>query len=341
MTLDEIIEYMLSSVPEEYDISVGSFFYDLLYPVAEQIYLLQKRISRLSENTFAVTAEGEYLDRKTAEQNIVRKTATYSKGTLLISGNRGEVILKGAKVAADNVLFEVNETVSITENGSVEVGATCTVSGNAGNVKKGDINRFPITLPGITAVQNITDFTGGYDAESDADLLERYIEKVSRPNVSGNKYHYIEWAKEVSGVGDVKVIPLWNGAGTVKVVIVDADNRPADSELISKVKEHIEENRPIGAEVTVVSASPVMINISVSLTADNTSNIQTTVENVLKDYLSGEAIKKEYISYAKIGSLILSISGVEDYTDLKVNSGTENIKIADGAVPVLESVVLK
>ena len=46
MTLDEIIEYMLSSVPEEYDISVGSFFYDLLYPVAEQIYLLQKRISR-------------------------------------------------------------------------------------------------------------------------------------------------------------------------------------------------------------------------------------------------------------------------------------------------------
>ena len=27
MTLDEIIEYMLSSVPEEYDISVGSIFY--------------------------------------------------------------------------------------------------------------------------------------------------------------------------------------------------------------------------------------------------------------------------------------------------------------------------
>ena len=38
---------------------------------------------------------------------------------------------------------------------------------------------------------------------------------------------------------------------------------------------------------------------------------------------------------------IFIITGVEDYTDLKVNSGTENIKIADGAVPVLESVVLK
>ena len=40
-------------------------------------------------------------------------------------------------------------------------------------------------------------------------------------------------------------------------------------------------------------------------------------------------------------SAVLYYQYVEDYTDLKVNSGTENIKIADGAVPVLESVVLK
>ena len=30
MTVDEIIEYMLASVPSEYDTSVGSFFYDIL-----------------------------------------------------------------------------------------------------------------------------------------------------------------------------------------------------------------------------------------------------------------------------------------------------------------------
>lgn len=340
MTLDEIIEYMLSGIPDEYDVSAGSFFYDLLYPVAEQIYLLQNRLNRLSVNAFALTADGEYLDRKTAEQGIARKTATYAKGTLRVSGNRGEVVSKGAKVAADNVLFSVDKTVSIPESGEVEVAATCTVSGSAGNVKAGAINRFPVTLPGLTAVENITDFTGGYDAENDADLLERYLEKVSRPNVSGNKYHYIEWAKEVSGVGDVRVIPLWNGARTVKVVIVDADNRPADSELIEKVKAHIEENRPIGAEVTVVSASPITVNVSVKLTADDTADIQTRIEIALKSYLSGEAVKKGYISYAKIGSLILSVSGVEDYTSLNVNSKTANIQIADGAVPVLGSVVI-
>ncbi len=114
------------------------------------------------------------------------------------------MILKGAKVAADNVLFEVNETVSIAENGSVEVGATCTVSGSAGNVKKGDINRFPITLPGITAVQNITDFTGGYDAESDADLLNDTLKKCHVRMSAEINIIILNGQKEVSGVGDVK-----------------------------------------------------------------------------------------------------------------------------------------
>ena len=340
MTLEEIIEYMLSSVPDEYDISVGSFFYDLLYPVAEQVYLLQNKIKTLSTNTFALTATGEYLDRKTAEQGITRKAATYSRGIVRITGNRGEIVSKGSKVAADNILFSVDETMSVPESGYVELTATCTTAGSIGNVKAGEIKRFPVTLPGLTAVENITDFTGGYDAESDADLLERYLEKVSRPNVSGNKYHYIEWAKEVVGVGEVRVIPLWNGAGTVKVVIVDTDNQPADAELIEKVKTHIDENRPIGADVTVVSATALTVNITVKLTTDETPDIQQKIEESIKSYLSIDALKRAYISYAKIGSLILSVPGVEDYTNFKINGGTANITIADGAVPVLGSVVI-
>lgn len=132
MTLEEIIEYMLSSVPDEYDISVGSFFYDLLYPVAEQVYLIQNKIKALSTNAFALTAAGEYLDRKTAEQGITRKAATYSSGIVRITGNRGEIVSKGSKIAADNILFSVDETMSIPESGYVELTATCTTAGSIG-----------------------------------------------------------------------------------------------------------------------------------------------------------------------------------------------------------------
>lgn len=340
MTVDEILNDLLASVPEEYDTSVGSFFYDHFYPVAEWLYFLQNKINELENNAFALTASGEYLDRKVAEQGITRRQSSYAKGTVRIYGNHGEIVRQNSKVAADNILFAVDKTVSIPQNGYVDVTATCVVGGSVGNVKKGEINRFPVTLPGLTAVENITDFTGGYNAETDKDLLERYIEKVSRPNVSGNKYHYIEWAKEVTGVGDAQVIPLWNGAGTVKVVIVDLDNQPASAELIDAVKSHIEENRPIGANVTVVAATALKLKITLTLVSEDKTGLSDKISAVVKDYLTEVALNKSYISYAQIGSLILSVDGIDDYRNLKINGGTSNITLATGTVPVLESVVV-
>lgn len=340
MTVDEIIEYMLASVPSEYDTSVGSFFYDLLYPVAEQIYRSQGDISTLEKNAFALTAVGEYLDRKVAEQGITRKQATFSKGTVRISGDVGAVIPKGAKVAAGDILFAVDKDTVISDSGYDDVTATCVIEGKVGNVSVGQINRFPVTLPKLTDVTNITAFTGGYDEESDSELLQRYLEKVSRPNVSGNKYHYIEWAKEITGVGEVSVIPLWNGAGTVKVIITDTNNQPANVELISEVQTYIDENKPIGANVTVVSAKALTVNISVSITNDVTEEMTENIKTAISNYLSGDAIKKWYISYAKIGGCILAVDGVDDYANLKVNGRTANISIPAGSVPVLGSVVV-
>lgn len=341
MNTDEILSDLLGRVPDEYDTSVGSFFYDILYPVALQIGYMQDTVDKLADNTFALTATGEYLDRKVAEQGITRNQATYATGTVRIYGTRGTIVLSGAKLAADTILFAVNSTVTIPEAGYVDVTATCVTAGSKGNVGVGQINRFPVTLPGLTSVENITAFTGGYDAESDFDLLERYLAKVQNPNASGNKNNYIEWAKEASaGVGSVEVVPLWNGAGTVKVIITDANNQPAEQELVTLVAQHIEENRPIGASVTVVSAEEQTITISVTIIGDKSDTVQEAIKSAVKEYLSDIALESDYVSYAKIGGLILSVDGVEDYTGLTVNSGTSNVQIDDGHVPVLGSVVI-
>ena len=112
MTVDEIHEGLLTYVPEEYDKTEGSFFYDLLRPVAVRLYVLSNRIDVLPDAAFALTATGEYLDRKAAEQGLERRAAEYAKGTVTITGRAGEVVRAGAKVAADNILYSVDETVS-------------------------------------------------------------------------------------------------------------------------------------------------------------------------------------------------------------------------------------
>lgn len=96
-------------------------FYDLLYPVAEQVFSLQNEISTLDLNAFALTAVGEYLDRKVAEQGITRKAATYATGMVRISGDVGATIQKGSKVAADEVMFAVDKTAVIPNNGYIDL----------------------------------------------------------------------------------------------------------------------------------------------------------------------------------------------------------------------------
>ena len=199
-------------------------------------------------------------------------------------------------------------------------------------------------MPDLTRVTNINDFTGGYDAETDDDLRDRYFEKVSNPITSGNKYQYEAWAKEASaGVGDAKCIPTWDGPGTVKVVITNVDNQPADSNLIDIVYKYIDSKRTVAeAELTVVSATALDVSLSLGIKyAYDGIDEDTMIKNIeaaIKSYFSEMAIAKSYISQIRIGSEVLKIAGVEDCTNIKINGSAGNVEIPVGYVPVLKGV---
>lgn len=208
----------------------------------------------------------------------------------------------------------------------------------------GAIKYFPKTLQGLQSVTNKSAFINGYDEELDIDLKERYYTKVRTPATSGNVYHYLNWSKEVTGVGDARVIPLANGNGTVKVVIINSNKTGADATLINSVKAHIEDERPIGATVTVISDSEVPINISVSLVTDDLiatkDQIKLNIESEIKSYLKAIAFNDTYISYAKIGAILLGTTGVKDYSNLKINNSTTNVNIADTEVATFGGVTI-
>lgn len=343
MTQEQILSRLLSNISSEFDKSVGSFFYDTQKPLAIELELIYSKLEAILLNGFAITAKGEYLDNKVAEQGITRKAATYAAGTVIVSGNVGSIISTGDKVASDTLVFTVAQTKYIESSGTATVNVTCDTPGKQGNVPIGAINRFPVTISGLTSVTNAGVIIGGFDEESDDELRERYFEKVSLPATSGSKYHYVMWAKEVEGVGDAKCIPLWNGNGTVKVIIINADKQAADATLIGVVTNHIEEERPIGAEVTVESAQPLVVDVSVSLTLVTGSTQQSALEKVRSNItkcLQKNAFSSEYISYAQIGGCILSCEEVLDYSDLLVNGGSANVEVSETEVPVLGVITL-
>ncbi|MCO1599818.1 baseplate J/gp47 family protein [Desulfosporosinus nitroreducens] len=344
MSSEEISTRMLGNIPTEVDKSEGSFFYDAIKSVAIELETKQEEISIALGRGFATTAEGEYLDRKVSEQNITRKPATNATGNVTITGQHGAIIKTGMKVSSASLTYTYDSEDKVIGVTTIEtVMVKCDTLGSIGNVPSDTIKFFPVSVAGLSAVTNNDAFTNGYDGEPDNELRERYLEKIRTPPTSGNKYHYSNWAKEVTGIGDAKVFPLWAGAGTVKVVIIDSNKQPPGSELVVDVANNIEDHRPIGATVTVEAAAGKDIDISVSLTisSEYTQNqVEINIQTNIIAYLAEIAFVETYVSFARIGSLILGSEGVLDYTGLTVNTGTANIAIADTEVAILGIITL-
>lgn len=338
-----ILARMLAGISDDYDKGVGSFFYDAEKPVAIELETLGASVDGLLDRAFADTATGTDLRRKCADQGISPKEATYAMGTVTIVGAPGAQIPQGTLVASDAIEYAINVDGTVPESGVLSLPVVCTVSGSAGNVPANAIKSFPVTVAGLTSVLNMDPITSGYDAESDESLRARYYSKVRTPATSGNPAHYRNWCLEVTGVGDARIIPIWNGAGTVKAIIINANKQPADTTLVSATAAYIETVRPIGASVTVVSAAAKAVTVSVHCTIASgytSGQVKAAIEANLTRYLKEIAFVQNYVSYAVVGSTILATTGVIDYSGLTVNNGTVNVTVADTEVATLGGVTL-
>jgi uncharacterized phage protein gp47/JayE len=353
---------MLSGIPEEYDTSEGSFFYDAVKPIAVELETAYQQLEEILDRGFGETAMGEWLDKKVAEQGVYRKKPTKATTIVTITGSEGAIIHIGDKVASDTATFICMETKTIDATRQVNILVECEVYGSAGNVPKGTIKSFPLTLSGLASVTNGNAVTNGYPGETDDELRQRYFDKIRTPSTSGNKYHYKNWAKEYPGVGDAKVLSYEElltvapetTPGTVKVVIIESDRTGAELELVGKVFDYIEERRPIGAKVIVESAKEVKIHIKASFVVDGNytqEEAKTNMERKMKEYFRSIAFQKPYVSYAILGSLLLEAEGVLEYSNLTIGFfdeststirwGMENISIKDDEVPVLGGITFE
>lgn len=342
-TREGIVSEMMASMPDTYDKTEGSPFFETQMPTAIQLEQMEQREDKILSNAFFDTADDEHKELIAKDRaNIERKAAVASSGMVLISGTEGAAVTKGIKVASDTVTFTVKETAVIPSSGSVRVKVECDTAGTAGNIPVGAIKDFPITISGLNTVTNEEPFTNGYAQETIAEMGVRYKEKIQNPATSGNVAHYKQWAKEVPGVGDARVFGRTPTRGSVTVVIIDVQKRAAPEELCTEVFEYIEKNRPVGADVYVNPAEELEIALSLKLlTSDPQKDYTEQINTALQEWLADQAFQTTYISYARVGDMILSVEGVIDYEDLRVNGGTANIQITDTQVAVSGGVMIE
>lgn len=333
---------MMSNVSDDYDKSNGSFIYDSTKPGAVVFSEVQKDIINVQEKIDIYNLSGDELERFVYQRTaLARKKETKAITTVVISGRVGVSVKVGDLVGTDTLNFIIKDNQTIGEEGFINATVECESYGSVGNVPANAITIFPVSISGLVDVYNPLAVANGYDAESDIELIARYFEKLQKPGKAGNVYHYLEWAKSVTGVGDAKVTPRWNGPLTVKVTIIDSNKKPADSKLIKEAADFIESEMPFGANLTVEGAVGIPINIKVELTLVQDylkEDVIINIENNITNYLKSISFQSSFVSYAKIGSAIIDSEGVLDYQNLLINNSSSNVQVNDNQVAILGGV---
>lgn len=345
-TKDTILNRMKAKIADDIDKRQGSIVHDLLSPGSIEKEMLYAELDNVLAFGFADSSYGQFLEQRTKELGIYRKQARKATGSVTFTGEVGTVIAIGTKVSTDEsepLYFLTTEEKTLDSIGEATIPVKAEAAGANGNVAQQTITLTLGDLVGVTSVINSTAFTGGVDEEEDNALLERYLEKVQTPATSGNKYQYRNWAKSVAGVFEANVYPIWNGPGTVKVVLLGDNGRSPDQTIIQNTSAYIEENRPIGASVTVTGATEVSINVSIDvvLTAGYTlTQGESEIVDALNGYFQEIAFVDPIIRYNQIVSLVLNTRSILDFTNLTLNGGTSNLTLSEEEVAIVGTVTL-
>lgn len=325
------------------DTREGSYTNELVSPTATELWKAYTAMNALLPIAFVDETSGEYIDKRCAEVGITRKAGTKAHTDLTLTGdNKTEIPAGTVFLTPDGLEYKTAAAVTIIF-GTATVTANAVEVGESYNVVANSITNQYNSIAGLSAVTNTAAAIGGTNPETDKSLVNRYYAYIQKPSASGNIHDYEKWALEVDGVGAVKVTPLANGAGTVGVLIAGSQKQPVSSEVVTACAAHIEENRPIGAAVTVTSASGLLINVSATATIDSSmtkETVQTAFKKAVDAYLKNIAFESYTVLYNRIAYLLLGIDGVSDYSALKVNDGTANITVASDEVPVLGAVTV-
>lgn len=343
MSVDSIHAGLLAGIPDSYQKSVGFPTWVLLRAMAIGLDAAEQEIetarAALDPATLTGTALEQFIYYRTGQSRV---QATFAAGSVTVTGT-GTITAGDLFSTAGGVQFRAGETVAV--DGEAEVLVSCVTPGAIGNVAAATITQMPVQIPGISAVTNSQPIAGGYDAEDDKSMLERFLTRLQNPPNGANAWQYREWALEVPGVGDARVFPLGHGANTVDVVVIDSDGKPAGSDLVAEVQEYIDPDSAgegrgkamIGAHCYVSAAEAVAVSVSVSvrrITGAAEDGTTQAVTDAVAAYLRSVAFQQNYVSYARIGEAILGAAGVQDYENLKVNGAVANVTVTERQVAV-------
>ena len=335
MTYEVIMQQMLDRVPDSFDKREGSIIFDALAPAAAELAQLYIELDVILNQTFADTSTNEYLEKRCAERGVVRNPATCAVVQGKFTPTDIDVMGKRFNCGIYNyVVTEKTEVAGVYH-------MTCETSGVEPNVIFGQL--IPIDyIGGLETAVLTAILVPGEDVESDDALRKRYFDSISSQAFGGNIADYEMKTKAIDGVGGVKVTPVWNGGGTVKLTIIASDYSVPTEVLIEKVQEEMTATAPIGHVVTVEGVDGLKIDIATEITyvdGWDWSSSGKYIETAIDEYFL--SLTREWddsntliVRVSGIEQKVLGCPGVLDIQNTVLNGVSGNIQLGAHEIPI-------
>ena len=343
-TYDTILARMMQRATTEYpnlDDREGSIIFNALAPAAMELAIAYTELDNVRNEGFVDTASREYIFVACEEIGI--DTTQFNASAGIFKGEFNLEVEIGSRWNCDLFNFEVIEYIGTNQSGNHEYQMKCESTGTGANNLTGNLSPITDSPTGLSYAYLSECLIEGENEKTDDEVRKTYYNYINSNAEDGNIAQYERWCDEYDGIGNYKIVPLWNGDNTVKVSILSASNRAATSTLIEEVQNYFDPNitgmgdgvAPIGAFVTIDTATEKPLNISATVIMKNGYSDTTGIDSALTAYFSEIAYEKSQVAYMNIGAVILGVEGVESISNLLVNNATSDINLSTYQIPVL------
>lgn len=348
ITYDKLVKEMLDTALAEttsaLDTREGSMLWYGVSPAAVELQNVYIQLDWILDQSFADTATRPYLIRRAQERGLSPYEATPSVVRAAAIPSTVNIPI-GSRFSLGTVNFVV-----IENEGSGNYQLRCETAGTVGNV----IDETLLPIQYIQRLQTLTAtevLIPGDDEEDTEHFRTRYLNSLNSQSYGGNIAQYKEWVEAIDGTGGCKVHPVWNGGGTVKVVVIDSTYRHPSEELIELVQTTLDPipNQgqgiglaPIGHTVTVEGVTETTINITTQLTLAEGfewDGIKSDAEAAIDEYfttLAADWANSDIPLTVRISQIevrLLNINGVIDIANTQLNGSPENVQLGENDIP--------
>lgn len=289
--------------------------------VASELFALSCYGDYIFRQAFIQTASEENLDRHGELRGCSRKKAASAKGTLTFYVE---------EPAEEKIMVNENTVCSVenspylqyfvTEGGAIEAGMTSVTlpaqamgTGDDYNMEKDKITVMVNAPVGISRVSNDTDFTGGYDEESDTSYRERIIQHYSIEPNGVNAKSVANAVMLLDFVTDC-YIPQAQTAGEITIVVATKNNTISLPQIF-EIKKSIGISEVTGAEDQIYLAQKQNFSLTVEVnirSGFDKENMQSIIENEIREICSVHKIGKE-LPLNTISKGLVSIDGISSF----------------------------